>query len=266
MSYKGLKQCKEIFAINSRIVGINKQLKVEEKDGIIVRIYDNINSISINDEIYLSAFNGGQEICSIPSPFKVKKIEKCFEANIRFRIITHERNLTTNYITPIIFDNMEFVKYESHLVNSYLISDTQLAMVYRYMDTDNYCNLIRDLSKSKLFCSSMNIEGYDVLIFDIPEQYETDVWYFRQGKYSKFSKKLKDRILKFYGSSLAKPVKVVNKDKSLEKELLTLIGLNSLYGVDFDKKPCDENDEFILQENFESFKQELSGVLSTMQG
>ena len=27
----------------------------------------------------------------------------------------------------------------------------------------------------------------------------------------------------------------------------------------------DENDEFILQENFESFKQELSGVLSTMQ-
>jgi hypothetical protein len=72
-----------------------------------------------------------------------------------------------------------------------------------------------------LFVTHKDYDNYHVAyIFKIEEQFMNDVTNFLIGKYSLFSKTLRQRIQKFYGDTdLAGTIKIINKDAELKKQI-----------------------------------------------
>ena len=98
-----------------------------------------------------------------------------------------------------------------------------MCLLYRFSGTATYKQFEQEMMTNPLCASHLDHGPYHVAyIFKIPDDYETDVQHFINGRYSKFSEALKEQIRKFYGKKESIPMldiidKVEHLKKSMEK-------------------------------------------------
>lgn len=129
---------------------------------------------------------------------------------------------TTTFLLPLLNKTKLQLKYDTYFVNAF-ISDNRkyIVLLYRFTGTPMYTEFEHKLMSDPLFVAHRDHDAYHVTyIFRIEEQFWDDVESFLNGKYSQFSKTLRQRIQKFYGNSdLAGTMKIINKDQELRKQM-----------------------------------------------
>lgn len=129
---------------------------------------------------------------------------------------------TTNFLLPLLNKSKTQLRYNSYFVNAFIDDDSQhLSLLYRFTGTDIYKNFEQTIMSDSLFVTHKDYDPYHVIyIFRIPEQFQADVEAFKEGKYSLFSKALRQRIQRFYGDEdQAATLKIIRQDESLRKQL-----------------------------------------------
>jgi hypothetical protein len=161
---------------------------------------------------------------NIPSPYLIKYIKKVPSKKVKNVYIasTHQLNLTSQYILPCLGLSKSALSYGGYMINTYLLDDCeQIGIVYRFSKDEGYGRLENDLSKSKLFNRIDNsIEGFDLILMNIPKEFKKDIPIFAHGGYSKLSNSLKEKIVEFHGLTKKDYIfKVIYKDEELRKKL-----------------------------------------------
>lgn len=168
--------------------------------------------------------NFKHELTSIPSSYQIKFIDKFVGKKFKnsYVLSTHPLNLTSQYIIPCLGLTKEQAHYNGFLVNAYLMeTPDKVALLYRFSTSEAYGRLEETFRKHKLFDKMDNsIEGFDLVIMNVPKEYHKDVVIFSNGGYSKISPALKQKIVDFHGLTKKDYIhKVMFKDPDLQKKL-----------------------------------------------
>ena len=101
------------------------------------------------------------------------------------------------------------------------------------------------LMKNSNCISHFEYDKYHVMyIFNIPKEFEKDIENFTEGKYSKFSNKLKKRIESFYGDGKKGNVaQVVYRSEKLKQNLEEHLGIRLSENMELASKPDLEKNE-----------------------
>lgn len=231
---------------NARMIEIysnceNVEENIKNKEIISITIDNRI--IAIGDE-----FHTGLE--KIPSTYKITNIKhgvsKTSLYSHNYTLYSHLRNKVTTYILPCLMlenkHNKNFFFEDSYFINAYLNKDlTDIILEYRFAKSDVYANLENNIINHSCYKSVYSKNGFDYFIMCIPSKYKFDVKHICDGKYSKISNDLKDKIKSFNNlSNKSRVVQVLNKDteliKQMEREFMC-----SFDGIELESK-LNEND------------------------
>jgi len=149
---------------------------------------------------------------------------------------TTEKTQATRFLMPLVSKGsdgtyLEFIK--KGIDNCYLYEEDKLILVYEH--TDDNISLEEKMRGNSLFEDSIDIKNENKVgyIFNVPEQYKQDLENFKQGKYSEFSKDMKDTILSFW-----------NLDPKDETNVLYAVLNKTEIGKDYAQDQKEDNDEF----------------------
>lgn len=107
---------------------------------------------------------------------------------------------TTVFFLPIFEYNM--VRYKPYLINFYISDfkeDPKITMVFENSEDICFIDFITVLMENPYFNQSWDDHNEISLEFSLPREYEYDFDMFLLGKYSEFSDKFKNLLLKTYG-------------------------------------------------------------------
>lgn len=101
---------------------------------------------------------------------------------------------------------------------NYPLFTEAVCLLLKGMDTEHCKNIITDLRKHENYIMDYDPDPEHALfIFSIPDEFKDDYKLFREGKYSRFSTRLKDVIL---GSKTSgKDYKILTKSESYRREM-----------------------------------------------
>lgn len=209
LQVKPLDACKLLINTSS-IAYLNIQ---KDNDMNVTSVsFENQEAVSLGDEFLIS-------VGSVESIYKVNMIsvEKNRTAVIIFSSLP---NKTSIFLTPMLNKSRNQLKIDSYFINSYISDCHQyLCLLYRYTGTNLYKTFEENMIKDKLCVKHIEHDKYHVMyLFKIPDEFKSDIEHFLEGNYSKFSKELKNLILKFYnGEKNSTIVQIINKSPSLKK-------------------------------------------------
>jgi len=195
----------------------------------------------------------------IPSSYYVEEIMRGGSKSHfkrAYTIRSYKRNKGTNYILPCLGNDYLFFDTNDYLINSYLNIDfTRLYLLYRFSKTEYYSKIeSRLVNHPRFVTTDSSIPGFDIFIFNIPEEHQEDAKLFMKGKYSKLSDNLKFDIKSFYKLTNNSFIwKVLTKDPKLIAQMETKFGLTKIFhSIDLDEIP-DPNEE-IWERFIKNFK------------
>jgi hypothetical protein len=147
---------------------------------------------------------------------------------------------TSTFLLPLLNKTKKTLKFNSYFVNAFLDNTfTNICLLYRFTGTELYKDFEAAIMKEPLFIKHIEYDPYHVMyVFKIPKQFESDVKCFQEGKYSGFSKLLRERIWKFYGKEEGSAVlQVVKKNKELKKKMEELLNIELSDEAELASKP-----------------------------
>lgn len=174
----------------------------------------------------------------LKNKYKIKYIEQLTKN--KYLLLTHQRNRTTSYILPCLEGDKNLFYVDHYLINPYLSENlTYLYLLYRFNTHESYKKMESSLTKHKQFVSfSDEISSYVVFKFKIPEEYHKDCELFMQGKYSKFSAKLKKRIQQFNKFDRKQSIiQTIFKDQERKIMLEKALSVSIPETIDLDSRP-----------------------------
>lgn len=91
---------------------------------------------------------------------------------------------------------------DHYLINCYITDNYKFYIVFDNDDNDKLALIIYHLQMSPHYVdANFDDENREVILeMNIPEEHKADFDLFKQGKYTKFSKKFKDLLCSFYGN------------------------------------------------------------------
>lgn len=199
--------------INTSSVAFLKTQKDEE---------DYITSISIEDKFEIKIgdkFN--VPVGEMMSVYEVKLIA-VQEGDKSVVLFSSFPTKTTNFLLPVLKKSKNQLRYDSYFVNAFIDDDSQhISLLYRFTGTEMYKKWEQLMMSDPLFIAHKDYDPYHVIyIYRIPKEFHVDVEAFKEGKYSLFSKALRQRISKFYGDEdQAGTLKIIRQDESLRKQI-----------------------------------------------
>ena len=228
----------EVKPINGRSLFIDTSsvafLKVQtDKDDYIISVsLEDKYEIKIGDKFFT-------RIGVVDSLYEVKfiAIEEGDKSIILFSSVPTKTSL---FILPLLKKTKTELKHDSYFINAFIDDDSEhMSLLYRFTGTEIYKKFEQTMMNDSLFITHIDYDPYHVMyIFKIPKEFQVDVEAFKQGKYSLFSKALRQRILKFYGDEdKAATMKIIRQDKSLRKQLGEHLGVELPEDAELASKP-----------------------------
>jgi len=158
---------------------------------------DYITSISIEKEYVIKIGDIFEvNIGAITSQYEVKfmAIEKNDKSIVLFSSFPTR---TTTFLLPLLNKTKTQLRYDTYFVNSYIDDQSEsISLKYRFTGTELYKEFEQILMSDPLFITHRDYDPYHVIYnFRIPKEFHVDVEAFKEGKYSLFSKPLRQRIL-----------------------------------------------------------------------
>lgn len=143
-------------------------------------------------------------------------------------LMSCNRTKTTTFLVPLLGRTKKQLRFDSYFVNGFLSEDKQyLHLLYRFTGTSVYKSFEQFMITDPLCVTHIECDPYHVVyVFRIPKEYKDDIEYFIEGKYSKFSKGLRQRITKFYGTETSNLMKIISKDKTLKLQMEKDLGIS----------------------------------------
>lgn len=222
-------------------------------DALVQEAFENnkIISLTTRNLTLKVGDNFKHEHQTIPSSYHIKEIGKLEDSNYKHKYIlySHRLNLTTQYILPCLGISSRDLSYSGALVNCYLTeSPEEISLLYRFSTAEYYGQLEKTLSSHPLFLGIDNsIKGFDVITMKVPKEHQDDIAIFYNGKFSKLSDKLKEKIINFHRLNKKDRVfKVLFRDSDLEKELSVKFGC-SMEGIELEERPVSRNELIMFQ-------------------
>jgi len=147
-------------------------------------------------------------------------------------------NKTSTYLLPLLNRSRKSLKFESYYVGTFLDETGKyLLLLYRFTGTEIYKQFEDSMLNDTLCVGHHEYNPYHVMYrFRVPEEYYSDIEHFKKGKYSRFSKKLKSQILKFYGGD-TNISQIVNRSETLRKQIEEELGVNISDELELASKP-----------------------------
>ena len=187
---------------------------------------DYISSVSLEDNYVIKMGDKVEvNLGTVKSVYEVKLI--AVESNDKSVLLFSSiPTKTSRFLLPMFNKTKIQLRYDSYFINAFVDDDSKhMSLMYRFTGTELYKKFEEVMMKNSLFVKHIDYDPYHVMyVFRVPEEFEVDVEAFKEGKYSLFSKTLRQRILKFYGNEdQAGTMKVIRQDeglrKAMEKEL-----------------------------------------------
>lgn len=201
-----------------------------------------------DNEIISISFEGKYEI-ELGDQVKVKTGEVISVYNVNNIIVSYNENKviiissvrtkTTTFLLPLLNKNKKSLRFDSYFINAFLSKDKQyLNLFYRFTGTSIYKRFEQYMITDSLCVDHIEYDPYHVIyVFKIPKEFKKDVEYFTEGKYSKFSKTLRQRITKFYGTDSNNLIKIIKKDNELKEKLEKDLGVSLPKDAELASKP-----------------------------
>lgn len=230
--------CKLLIDASSvAYVNINRN-----KDQDVVSIdFEGEQSVSVGDEINI-------RVGLVHTVYKIKTIivSKGQTSVILFSSLPTKTN---TFLLPLLNKTKFQLKYDSYFVNSYLSDDHEyLCLMYRYTGTPLYKTFEQSILSDKLCVKHLDHDNYHVIyLFKIPNEFKDDIDYFIKGKYSKFSKELKRRIMKFYGVNMDSTIsQIIFKSPKLKQMIEKDLGVTIDNNAELASVPVLEDEIYTL--------------------
>lgn len=166
--------------------------------------------ISLNiGGVYSIAVGGNfaSELETFKIPYKVNFIERCGKDK-RYVLISHKRNKTCTYLLPTLMMNKytkpfftgisDDLSNFGYLCNCYIKNDKFLNLQYRWRSNTQFREMEMVLINHPQYVIKCDSNEFVIFQFRIPDEFLDDVNLFLNGKYSKFTDKLKHQIIKFH--------------------------------------------------------------------
>jgi hypothetical protein len=211
----------EILPVNGKCLYIDTSsvtfLVQKDKDD-----NDVVNSVTIENEFKITLGDKFSiPLGALDSVYEVEfiAIEKNRNSIVMFSAVPTR---TTTFLLPLLGKTKAQLRYPTYFVNSFIDDNSQhISLLYRFTGTVAYKLFEQEMMSDPLCVAHRDYDSYHVMyVFEIPRKFIDDINHFKAGKYSLFSKALRQRILKFYGGEdEAATLQIIRQDKSLRKQL-----------------------------------------------
>lgn len=204
----------------------------EEKDHILLISLEGKHTIALGDKFSIP-------IGAVTSVYEIRYmiVEKGEKSILLFSSLPTK---VSKFLIPLLGKSKNDLRIYSYYVNAFLDRTmNHLLLLYRFTGTDIYKEFESKMMSDPLFVSHFEYDNYHVMYkFRIPDEFEDDIYNFINGKYSSFSKRLKNLIQKFYGSEERSNImSIINKTKERRKKLEELIGEELSEDMELESKP-----------------------------
>jgi len=149
-------------------------------------------------------------------------------------------NKTTTFLLPLLDKSKLDLRFDTYFVNAFIDKEGKcLSLKYRFTGTEQYKEFEKTLISNPMFVSHEDCDTYHVMYtFRIPKQFENDISNFMEGKYSLFSKTLRQRIMKFYGGEDSVAImQIIRQDEGLKQKLEEYLNISLPIGAELASKP-----------------------------
>jgi hypothetical protein len=164
-----------------------------------------ITAIVINQKKFVDTVEQNKVYVKIGQEMQIYRIVdiKCINQKKGvYQLNTAVRSKTSYFITPLVMDSKETMRWNQYFVNCYLLdidSVPQLGIVYRFFNTEDYKQFELSLRKHPMFVRALEPDyQYTMFIFNFKTADFDDIEKFLKGKYSALSVTAKRRILTFH--------------------------------------------------------------------
>lgn len=181
-----------------------------------------IKSVSLEDKFEIKIGDTFKvKLGMVNSVYEVKfiAIEKGNKSIVLFSSFPTK---TTTFLLPLLNKTKIQLRYDSYFINAFIDDASQhMSLLYRFTGTEIYKKFEQTMMSDPLCVTHKDYDPYHVMyVFRIPDEFQVDVEAFKEGKYSLFSKALRQRIQKFYGGEdKAATMKIIGQDEGLRKQL-----------------------------------------------
>jgi len=179
-----------------------------------------------------------------------------------------EINKSKSYILPLLGGHISF-KYVNFIVNTFLYPNKveggyNIILQYdkRVLLNDDGTEYIESIRHSDLFIDEPIIDDHIYLRLRIPTEYNEDVEYFLDGKYSKINNDVKNKIviflLKYYKNEfkvITRIKQVLTKDAALRRKLEKKFDVPFTRDMELSSKVNIEKETLIEEEENEDVLQ-----------
>ena len=185
------------------------------------------------------------------STYHITCIERLQDNPKRYALLTHKRNKSSIYLLPILGQNKEFFSFTGrydYFINCYLTEDLQyLNLLYRYFSHDSYNHMEFRLTQHPKFCKHYEVGPNHVIMQFKPNNLEIDAKEFLNGKYSKLTIQLKEKIVTFNDFNIEHHVvHILRKSEELRQRLSEFYDIKFSETDELESKPIYEEEVWKL--------------------
>jgi hypothetical protein len=202
-------------------------LEVKEDDGVIL-------SITLPEYPTIEI---GNTVTVDKCPYRINQILPSSSPNQKaYDLIMAQRTKSSLFLLPMMPGNKTSYFTEKLMLNCFMATpehDMCVALLYRFSGVKEFTVFERQLLALDNFIECKDTSKFSALyIFTIPEEFMEDYVHFRNGRYSQFSDRYKERVMRFHGvgaqSALGQILyKSPERKKELEKRLEVIIPDNA---------------------------------------
>jgi len=188
---------------------------------------DKIVSLEFLDGSVLSR---GEKITIKRNSYKVNIIQKKIRKNILFYDLkVAEKTKSSIFITPMLGGEKKLWFYNQLLINTFIgikgELEDKIVLLYRWSGDILFDKFQKTVRKFKSFYDMRNIdENHVLIIFDVPKKQKRNFELFKEGKYSKFNRNYKLKILEYHKMNVDNVIgqilfKTIGRKRALENKI-----------------------------------------------
>jgi len=221
---------KSLYINTSSVAFLNTQ---HDKSGYVTSVsLEDKHEIKLGDKFKV-------RLGLVDSVYEVKfiAIEKDDKSIVLFSSFPTKTRI---FLLPLLNKTKTQLRYDSYFINAFIDDKSEhISLLYRFTGTEMYKKFEQIMMSDPLCVTHKDYDPYHVMyVFRIPDEFQADVEAFKEGKYSLFSKTLRQRILKFYGNEdEAATMKIIKQDESLRKQLSEHFGYDLPEDAELASKP-----------------------------
>jgi hypothetical protein len=169
-------------------------------------------------------------------------------------------NKSKTYLLPLLSKDIS-IEFEYLIINTYVkfnkdigCIENPIGILYEYEHTESFVDYMDYLDSHPLFFRSFPLGKFILYIFYFPKQYMNEYYFFKEGKYSKFSTDAKSLIVSYSTEAYKYPpliedlVGVLWKHKSRREKMERALGLSLPKDSELASKIIFDNETFYFKE------------------